>query len=112
MRKRSPLQLPPALGHVSFTLLAQLVGVSARFLQVSGGQWGDPGVRRAAACHGWQWARLDRVGQNLDAAGRWRQKAGVRTPWFYPSASAVAHPCPLFPSLPLALAAMPCLRRP
>ena len=33
-RKRSPLQLPPALGHVSFTLVAQLVGVSARFLQV------------------------------------------------------------------------------
>ncbi len=33
VRKRSPLQLPPALGHVSFTLVAQLVGVSARFLQ-------------------------------------------------------------------------------
>lgn len=34
VRKRSPLQLPSALGHVSFTLVAQLVGVSARFLQV------------------------------------------------------------------------------
>lgn len=34
VRKRSPLQLPPALGHVGFTLTSQLVGVSARFLQV------------------------------------------------------------------------------
>ena len=37
VRKRSPLQLPPALGHVSFTLVSQLVGVSARFLQVGPG---------------------------------------------------------------------------
>jgi hypothetical protein len=44
VRKRSPLQLPPALGHVSFTLVAQLVGVSARFLQVRGCV-GGPGWR-------------------------------------------------------------------
>lgn len=29
---RSPLTLPPALMHVLFTLLSQLVGVSARFV--------------------------------------------------------------------------------
>jgi hypothetical protein len=29
---RSPLTLPPALLHVAFTLLSQLVGVSARFV--------------------------------------------------------------------------------
>ena len=32
VRKRSPLQMPPALMHVAFTMLSQIVGVSARFV--------------------------------------------------------------------------------